>query len=79
MTGGAFAGAELVFPAIFDDLLPALRALEERPNSGHAPVFAKIEALLVALVRQLKLFRCEVFPPRAVGPFATGTSPVVFR
>lgn len=51
MTGGALTGAELVFPAILDDLLPALRAFKQRPNSGHAPVFAKIEALLVALVR----------------------------
>lgn len=57
MTGGALARAELVFPAILDDLLPALRALENCPDSGHAPVFAKIEPLLMALVCKPELLQ----------------------
>lgn len=75
MTGGALTGAELVFPASLDDILPTLRAFEERPNSGHTPVFAKIEPLLVALVREVSFFDGVIPAPRTVLPLMARTYP----
>ena len=75
MTGSALTGAELVFPAILDDLFPALRAFEQRTHTGHAPVFAEIEPLLVALVREVSFFDGVIPAPRTVLPLMARTYP----